>query len=151
MQPEGVPAKETIQLYREGSDPVSTRSLHLPANGTESTSLAGAVDAFFENEIIDYKITSKDNTPPGLYESQLDFYALVVNMMTGAENVKASIAFLKEGKIETRVITDFESIRERVIKAAEECACGEYMPNHKNCGLCPYKKGCVNCNAGVQE
>ena len=118
---------------------------------TESTSLAGAVDVIFGNNIIDYKITSKDNTPPGLYESQLDFYALVMHMMTGAENVKASIAFLKEGKIETRVITDFESIRERVIKAAEECACGEYMPNHKNCGLCPYKKGCVNCNAGVQE
>ena len=118
---------------------------------TESTSLAGAVDVIFGNNIIDYKITSKDNTPPGLYESQLDFYALVMHMMTGAENVKASIAFLKEGKIETRVITDFESIRERVIKAAEECACGDYVPKHEHCKDCPYKKGCVNCNVRVQE
>ena len=117
----------------------------------DSTSLAGAIDAVFGNNIIDYKITSIDRTPKGLYESQLDFYALVVHMQTGAESVNASIAFLKEDKRDSRIITDFDGIRERVLKAAEECACGDYPPKHEHCGDCPYKEGCVNCNARVQE
>lgn len=138
---------DTGKMLMSRTDIQREKAFRIPL--TESTSLAGAVDAVFGNNIIDYKITSKDNTPPGLYESQMDFYALVIHEQTGAESVNASIAFLREDKIESRVITDFESIRERVIKAAEECACGDYPPNHKNCVLCPYKKGCVNCNAGV--
>ena len=142
-------ASDTGKILMSRTDVQREKSFRLPL--TEATSLAGAVDAFFGNEVIDYKITSKDNTPPGLYESQLDFYALVVHMQTGAESVNASIAFLREDKIESRVITDFEAVRTRVIKAAEECACGNYVPKHEHCGDCPYKKGCVNCDAGVQE
>ena len=140
---------DTGKLLRSRTDIQREKVFRLPVN--EYTSLAGAIDAVFGNEIIDYKITSVDNAPKGLYESQLDFYALVLHMMTGAENVKTNIAFLREGKTESRVITDFAGIQERVIIAAEECACGKYPPNHKHCGSCPYKKGCVNCNAGVQE
>ena len=110
----------------------------------ESTSLAGSIDAFWENNIIDYKITEYGRTPPGLYESQLDFYALVVHELTGAESVKTAIAFLREGMTAERMITDFPAIRERVTRAAGICASGPYVPNHKNCGLCPFKEGCVN-------
>ena len=110
----------------------------------ESTSLAGSIDAFWDNNIIDYKITEYDRTPPGLYESQMDFYALVVHELTGAERVNTVIAFLREGRTAERVITDFEAIRERVGRAAEICASGSYMPRHEHCGLCPFKKGCAN-------
>ncbi|MBQ9433373.1 MAG: UvrD-helicase domain-containing protein [Synergistaceae bacterium] len=140
---------DTGKLLRSRTDIQREKAFRVSLN--EYTSLAGAVDAVFGNEIIDYKITSVENAPKGLYESQLDFYALVLHMMTGAESVKSTIAFLREGKTESRVITDFAGIQERVIIAAEECACGEYLPNHKHCGDCPYKKGCVNYNAGVQE
>ena len=140
---------DTGKLLMSRTDIQREKSFRLPL--TESTSLAGAIDAVFGNNIIDYKITSIDRTPPGLYESQLDFYALVIHEQTGAESVNASIAFLKEGKTESRVITDFAGIRERVIAAAEECACGNYPPRHEHCGLCPFKKGCVKNNAGVQE
>ena len=140
---------ETGKMLMSRTDIQREKAFRLPLS--ESTSLAGAIDAVFENNIIDYKITSIDRTPPGLYESQLDFYALVIHEQTGAETVNTTIAFLREGKTETRVITDFEGIRDRVITAAEECACGDYPPKHEHCGLCPFKKGCVNCNAGVQE
>ena len=133
----------------------------------ESTSLAGSIDALITPSaregqpyltspnvgeerkeglytIIDYKITEHENTPPGLYESQLDFYALVIHELTGADSVKTVIAFLREGMTAERVITDFEAIRERVSHAAEICASGPYMPNNQHCGLCPFKKGCVN-------
>lgn len=118
----------------------------LPLN--EATSLAGSIDALFDNNIIDYKITSIDRTPKGLYESQLDFYALIIHELTGVESVKATIAFLREGTATERVITDFASIRERVSNAAEICATGPYTPNHEHCMICPFKKGCVN-YAGV--
>ena len=140
---------DTGKMLMSRTDIQREKAFRIPL--TESTSLAGAIDAVFGSSIIDYKITSIDRTPPGLYESQLDFYALVIHELTGAETVNTTIAFLKEGKIEERVITDFEGIRERVITAAEECACGIYPPKHEHCGLCPFKKGCVNCNAGVQE
>ncbi len=140
---------DTGKLLRSRTDIQREKAFRIPLN--EYTSLAGAIDAVFGNEIIDYKITSVENAPKGLYESQMDFYALVLHMMTGVESVKTTIAFLREEKVEPRVITDFAGIRERVIIAAEECACGNYVPNLKHCGDCPYKKGCVNCNAGVQE
>ena len=110
---------------------------------TEGTSLAGAIDALYGNTIIDYKITSIDNAPSGLYEAQLEFYALAVHMMTGAERVNTCIAFLREGRQEVREHSGFEAIRERVISAAETCASGSYNPNYNNCGICPFKKGCV--------
>ncbi|MBQ7216452.1 MAG: UvrD-helicase domain-containing protein [Synergistaceae bacterium] len=140
---------DTGKLLMSRTDVQREKSFRLPLN--ESTSLAGAIDAVFGNSIIDYKITSVDRTPPGLYESQLDFYALVIHEQTGTESVNASIAFLREGKIETRAVTDFEAVRKRITIAAEECACGEYSPKHEHCGLCPFKKGCVKNNAGVQE
>ena len=110
---------------------------------TESTSLSGAIDAFYGNNIIDYKITSIDNAPSGLYEYQLEFYALALHDMTGAEKVNTCIAFLREGRQEQREHSDFEAVRERVINAAEICASGPYNPNCNNCSICPFKKGCV--------
>ena len=140
---------DTGKLLMSRTDIQREKAFRIPL--TESTSLAGAIDAVFGNNIIDYKITSIDRTPPGLYESQLDFYALVIHEQTSAETVNTTIAFLREGKTESRVITDFESIRQRVITAAEECACGNYPPKLEHCGDCPYKKGCVNCNEVIEE
>ena len=101
--------------------------------------------------IVDYKITSIDNTPPGLYESQLDFYAFVRHLQTGAETVNTSIAFLREGEVKERTITGFDEIRKRIERAAELCGSGPYTPNHGHCGMCPFRKGCVKCNAGACE
>ena len=109
----------------------------------ESTSLAGAIDAVYENNIIDYKITSIDNVPPGLYESQLDFYALVLNMMNNYEKINVSTIFLREGKIMNRVCENFDEIIERVVNASQICASGPYTANTKNCRSCPFKKGCA--------
>ncbi|MBQ7544084.1 MAG: UvrD-helicase domain-containing protein [Synergistaceae bacterium] len=123
------------------------RSFRLRLN--DSTALAGAIDAVWGDSIADYKITSIDNTPPGLYESQLDFYAFVRHLQTGAECVNTSIAFLREGEVKERAITGFEGIRARIEGAAEICGSGPYTPNHGHCGMCPFKKGCVKCNAGA--
>ena len=109
----------------------------------DSTALAGAIDAFYGNNIIDYKISRFDSVPPGLYESQLDFYALAMHDMFGYESVNTSIVFLKEGRIVERVCGDFDSIRERITIAAEICASGPYNARHENCSKCPFKKGCM--------
>ncbi len=109
----------------------------------ESTALAGAIDAFYDNNIIDYKITSIDSVPPGLYESQLDFYALVMHELFGHESVNISVVFLREGIISQRVCDNFDAIRERITNASEVCASGPYNVNIKNCGVCPFKKGCA--------
>ena len=109
----------------------------------DSTALAGAIDAFYGNNIIDYKISRFDSVPPGLYESQLDFYALAMHDMFGYESVNTSIVFLKEGRIIERVCDDFDSIRERITIAAEICASGPYNARHENCSKCPFKKGCM--------
>ena len=109
----------------------------------ECTSLAGSIDAFYDNTIIDYKTTEYDKNPSGMYDSQLDFYALVAHELTGADSVNTQIVFLREGRTEERVITDFDAVRERVKSAARICALGPYVPRHENCGLCPFKKGCA--------
>ena len=110
----------------------------------EKITLAGSIDAFYGgNNVVDYKITSIDNVPPGLYQSQLEFYAFVIHELTGAERVNTIIAFLREGKTETRTYDNFAEIQERIMKSAEICASGPYNPNHEHCGSCPFKKGCV--------
>ena len=68
------------------------------------------------------------------------------------ETVNATIAFLKENKIQERVIENFSEIRERIEKAAKECASGKreaYEARLEHCGDCPFKKGCVKINAGI--
>ena len=140
-------AGELGVMLRTRKDIQREKLFRIPLN--ESTSLAGAIDAVYGNNIIDYKITNIDSTPPGLYESQLDFYAFVLHLQTGAEIVNTTIAFLREGRIEHRVITDFEAVRERVISASEVCAVGPYIPRQENCRLCPFKKGCVKNNDEV--
>ena len=117
------------------------KSFRLKLN--DETILAGAIDAVSGSNIIDYKITSVDKTPPGLYESQLDFYAFALHALTKAESVNTSIAFLREGTVESRTISAFDVIRERVETAARECGCGKYEPELRHCGLCPFKKGCA--------
>ncbi len=113
-------------------------------NLNEKITLAGSIDAFFGgNNVVDYKITSIDNVPPGLYQSQLEFYAFIVHELTGAEKVNTFIAFLREGKVETRTYDNFAEIQARIMKSAEICASGPYNPNHEHCGSCPFKKGCV--------
>ena len=110
----------------------------------DEITLAGSIDGFYGgNNIIDYKITSIDNVPPGLYQSQLEFYAFVIHKLTGSESVNTVIAFLKEGKTEQKIYNSFEEIRSRIEKSAEICATGPYNPEHRHCGLCPFKKGCV--------
>lgn len=109
----------------------------------ESTALAGAIDALYGNNIIDYKITRFDSVPPGLYESQLDFYALAMHDMFNYESVNTSTVFLKEGRIVQRVCSDFDSIRERIRIVAEICASGPYNARIENCSKCPFRKGCM--------
>ena len=129
-------------MLREQKDLKHEYRFRLKLN--EKITLAGSIDGFFGgNSLVDYKITSIDNVPPGLYQSQLEFYAFVVHELTGAEKVNTFIAFLKEGKIEAKTYDNFAEIRARIEKSAEICASGPYNPNHKNCGLCPFKKGCV--------
>ena len=109
----------------------------------ESTALAGAIDAFYGNNLIDYKITRFDAVPPGLYESQLDFYALAMHDLFACESVNISVVFLREGIITERICDNFDEIRERVIHAAELCASGPYNARVENCSQCPFKKGCI--------
>ncbi|MBQ7151382.1 MAG: PD-(D/E)XK nuclease family protein, partial [Synergistaceae bacterium] len=108
-----------------------------------ATALAGAMDAFFENRVIDYKITSIENVPEGLYESQLDFYALAAHELTGAESVETCTAFLREGKFFERECKNFDDIKARVLRASELCASGPFEVKHEHCASCPFKKGCV--------
>jgi len=118
------------------------------------TVLAGAVDAVIDDMIVDYKITEVNDVPPGLYESQMDFYAYVIHDMKKLDRVRTIAVFLKENETRERVITDFEGIRERIARAAEMCASdseSSYNAKTEHCGLCPFKKGCVK-NAGtIQE
>ena len=110
------------------------------------TALAGAIDAIYENNLIDYKITAIDNAPSGLYESQLDFYALVAHELTGHEEIKTTTAFLREGIFKERVCKNFDEIKSRVLTAAENCASGILKPQLEHCAACPFKKGCAFCS-----
>ena len=124
----------------------------VPLDG--DTVMAGSVDAVYGDCVVDYKITAADEVPEGLYDSQLDFYAYIVHEKTKAESVNATIAFIKENTSAERVITNFDSIRERIEKAAKKCASGNnesYNANHKNCRQCPFKKGCVKIAGTIQE
>ena len=115
------------------------------------TVMAGAVDAVYGNNIVDYKITTADDVPQGLYDSQLDFYAYIVHETKKFDTVNATIAFIRENTSAERVITDFDSIRARIQRAAKNCASGKnesYGANLKHCAECPFKKGCVK-NAGT--
>ena len=135
-------ASELGQMLMTNTDIQREKHFRIPLD--EYTTLAGAIDALYGNNVIDYKITEIDRVPPGLYESQLDFYALAVHMMTGAPSVNTCIAFLRQGTTERREISDFEAIRERVSSAAKSCASGPHNPKHEHCALCPFKKGCAN-------
>ena len=117
----------------------------------DNTTLAGSIDAYYKDEnnlyhVIDYKITLSSKAPPGLYESQLDFYALAVNELAHCDRVKTNIIFLRENDFAERIITNFDSIRERVINVAKNCASGPYNANINNCSSCPFKKGCAMCH-----
>ena len=109
------------------------------------TSMAGAFDALCDNTVIDYKITAIKNTPAGLYDSQLDFYALAIHELTGAESVNTVIAFLRECEFIEKTISGsgFDDIKKRVLSFAESGAGTEYGANTHNCKICPFKKGCA--------
>ena len=102
---------------------------------------------FFGNTVIDYKITAVNEVPPGLYESQMDFYAYVIHEMKKTESVKTCLVFLKENETAEKLITDFDSIRKRISDASRNCASESYNAAENHCNLCPFKKGCVK-NAG---
>ena len=107
--------------------------------------MAGAFDALYDNTVIDYKITAIKNTPAGLYDSQLDFYALAIHELTGAESVNTVIAFLRECEFIEKTISGsgFDDIKKRVLSFAESGAGTEYGANTHNCNICPFKKGCA--------
>ncbi|MDY6433694.1 MAG: UvrD-helicase domain-containing protein [Synergistales bacterium] len=109
----------------------------------KNTALAGAMDAIYKNNVIDYKITSVDNAPSELYESQLDFYALAAHELTGHEVIKTHTAFLREGIFAERVCNNFDAIRKKILNAAEICASGPFNPKREHCAACPFKKGCA--------
>ena len=108
-----------------------------------NTALAGAIDALYENNLIDYKITSIDNAPSGLYESQLDFYAFVAHTLTGNDEIKTTTAFLRENIFEGHVCKNFDEIKSRIFNAAEICASGDLKPKREHCAACPFKGGCA--------
>ena len=143
--PLGIDLRNSPDIERE-------RRFRLRLN--DETVLAGAVDAVSGNTIIDYKITDSDSVPPGLYESQLDFYAYVIHEQSECESVNACIAFLKENKTAERIISDFESIRSRIETASRKCASdseSDYGSKTEHCGLCPFKKGCVKFAGTIHE
>ncbi len=107
------------------------------------TSLAGAIDAIYENKLIDYKITAVDNAPSGLYESQLDFYAFIAHELTGQDEIKTVTAFLREGIFKERICRNFDEIKARISNASESCASKKLNPKLEHCAFCPFKKGCA--------
>ena len=107
------------------------------------TSMAGAIDAFYGNTLIDYKLTSVNDAPEGLYESQLDFYALAAHELTGLDEIRTVAVFLREGISKERICNDFEGIKARVLGASEKCASGDLPPELKSCVKCPFAKKCA--------
>ena len=142
-------SSEFGQFLRSSKDIEREKRFRIPFD--KETALAGSFDAVYrssdsEYTVIDYKITNINSVPPGLYDSQMDFYAFVLSEIKKAERVRVLVAFLKENKTEERVITDFSSIRERIGKAVKNCASDfvdAYGAGRNHCGLCPFKKGCV--------
>ena len=136
-------------ILHNSKDVEREKRFRIPFDG--ETALAGSFDAVYRNSeseytVIDYKITNVNTVPPGLYDSQMDFYAYALSEMKKAERVRVLVAFLRENKTEERVITDFSSIRERIGKAVRNCASDSadaYSACQNHCGLCPFKKGCV--------
>ena len=138
----GVKLRNTPGVERE-------KIFRVPLDG--DTVMAGSVDAVYGDCVVDYKITAADEVPEGLYDSQLDFYAYIVHEMKKAESVSATIAFIKENTSAERVITDFDSIRERIERVAKDCASGSYPANRNHCAECPFKKGCVKYAGTIQD
>ncbi len=108
------------------------------------TSLAGSMDAIYDNNIIDYKITSINDAPKELYEAQLDFYALAAHELMKFEIVNTCTAFLSDGKFIYRTCDNFDEIKANVLRASEICASKLCEPETKHCALCPFKKGCIH-------
>ncbi|MBR0315871.1 MAG: UvrD-helicase domain-containing protein [Synergistaceae bacterium] len=106
-------------------------------------SLAGAMDGFYENNIIDYKITPIDKAPSTIYDSQMDFYAFSAHELTGCESVNIVTVYLRDNKITKRVCNNFDEIKTRILKACETCATGFCEAKFENCNSCPFKRGCV--------
>lgn len=106
------------------------------------TLMAGAIDAFYGNNLIDYKLTSINDAPAGLYESQLDFYALALHELTGLDEINTTTVFLRDGICRERVCKNFDEIKAEISKASVTCACGNLEPEYKHCSSCPFRKGC---------
>ena len=98
--------------------------------------------------VVDYKITLSRKAPPGLYEAQLDFYALVVReavLRQGrtCDAVDVGLVFLREGsRVERRRTTEWDALRGRILNVARRGAVGDFAPNHEHCPTCPWKAGC---------
>ena len=119
--------------------------------------LAGAMDLVWREKtsdggglwrVVDYKITLSRKAPPGLYEAQLDFYALVVReavLRQGrtCDAVDVGLVFLREGsRVERRRTTEWDALRGRILNVARRGAVGDFAPNHEHCPTCPWKAGC---------
>jgi ATP-dependent exoDNAse (exonuclease V) beta subunit len=124
-----------------------------PEDGTE---LIGAMDAAWRGDdgrwhVLDYKITLSRNAPPGLYEAQMDFYALVTReaaLHAGlpCSAVDVGLVFLREdSRMELRSAgeDDWDMLRNRAVNMASLGTSGPYQPNIGNCAACPWSKGCL--------
>ena len=120
----------------------------------EGLNLVGAMDAVWEEDglwrVMDYKITLMENAPPGLYEAQLDFYALVARLAARlkgepCEAVEVELVFLREGTSERRRRDGgWEDLRARVLGSARLAARGDgYEANLKRCAACPWRRECA--------
>jgi ATP-dependent exoDNAse (exonuclease V) beta subunit len=124
--------------------------------------LVGTTDVAWRDgdkwSVRDYKITAAadasglTNLPDELYTAQLDFYALALEMLTGVGSVSVGLIFLREGAVRLWEARSLEDIAERVRRAAEEAACGPWLPKdragEKRCPRCPFSMrqgGCRGC------
>ena len=114
--------------------------------------MAGSMDAFYLKNnvcnILDYKITLSAEAPKDLYFSQMEFYAYAAYKLTGCENVKTKIIFLREGFYNEKNfnininINSIDEAGEKILNYAKLSGSKNFKANLNNCKNCPFKKGC---------
>lgn len=98
--------------------------------------------------VLDYKITTAQDAPPGLYEAQLGFYALALREMARAaeeacDEMEVGLVFLREGgRMERRRAGDEDELKAKIFDAARRGAVGDCPPRHEHCPACPWRGGC---------
>ena len=142
-------SKEGMKIFSDKEKVKREAAFRIKLN--DEITLSGSMDVVYKDsdvyKILDYKTTLSEKAPEGLYESQLDFYAFVMSEQVKSK-ITAGIYFLREGKyIEKEYVnTDFEAIKNRIIKAVNK-SMNEESLNMLKCKKCVFRKGCKLCSA----